>query len=452
MICLAIAIAMSTPTANIQENLRPQYHFTAQRGWLNDPNGLVYYKGEYHLFFQHNPFSTEWGNMTWGHAVSKDLLHWRQLPSALEPDNTGTMFSGSAVVDWKNSSGLGTKENPPMVMLYTAAGGTNEASKGVPFTQGLAYSIDGQTFTKLAGNPVLPHIEAENRDPKVFWHEPTKNWIMALYLNGDRYAIFRSHNLISWARAGSVSLPGDGECPDMFELAVDGDARNKKWVFWGAGGKYRLGSFDGYQFRPETDAIDSNFGPNCYASQTYSDAPKGRRIQIAWMRGGNYPGMPFNQQMTVPRELTLITTPVGPRLTINPVAELKKIRGKQLANLANIESGTTRIATTSDLLEIRVGLDAAANATLTLGEHEIRYEAATRSLSCMGRSAKLISGDAKFDLVIYRDRTSLEIFADRGLVTMPFCFVPSQSIREVVFSSKTPVANFQAYELKSTRS
>ncbi len=434
--CLMAAIAMVTQATDFQEKLRPQFHFTAPKGWLNDPNGLVFYKGEYHLFYQHNPFGAEWGNMTWGHAVSKDLLHWQHLPHALEPDAMGTMFSGSAVVDWKNTSGLGTKENPPMVILYTAAGGTNDLSKGQPFTQCLAYSIDGRTFTKYPGNPILPHIERENRDPKVFWHEPTKNWIMTLYLDGDHYAILRSHNLISWARAGNVTLPGDSECPDLFELPVDGDAKRKKWVFWGAAGKYRIGSFDGYQFKAETEPLTSNFGAHTYAAQTYSDAPRNRRIQIGWMRGGNYPGMPFNQQMTLPLELSLKSTPDGPRLSSLPVAELGKIRLRKLG-----------AGESAELLEVRAILDASADATLQIGEHEIRYEAATQTLHCLGKSAKLISGKPEFDLIVYRDRTSLEVFADSGLISMPFCFVPTKPVDRVSASS---AKRWEVYELKST--
>lgn len=419
MISLAVAIAMSTQTPDFNEKLRPQFHFTAPKGWLNDPNGLVFYKGEYHLFYQHNPFSTEWGNMTWGHAVSSDLLHWKHLPNAIKPDEMGTMYSGSAVVDWKNTSGLGTKENPPMVMFYTAAGGKNDLSKGKPFTQGLAYTTDGRTFTKLPGNPIIGHIEAENRDPKVIWHEPTKNWVMALYLDHDRYTIFRSHNLISWARAGNLSLPGDGECPDIFELPVDGDAKNKKWVFWGAAGKYRLGSFDGYVFKPETGSLDTNHGPHAYAAQTYSDLPKGRRVQISWMRGGNYPGMPFNQQMTLPLELTLISTPEGPRMSILPVKETSKLRSKE------VKAGAP---TTSELLEIRARFKADQSGSISVGEHQIRFDAATKTIHCGDRSAKLRSGKPEFEVVVFRDRTSLEVFGDYGLVSMPFCFVPSKAV------------------------
>ncbi|MBC8063413.1 MAG: hypothetical protein H7Y17_01170, partial [Chlorobia bacterium] len=290
-------------------------------------------------------------------------------------------------------------------------------------------------------NPIIPHIEAENRDPKVFWHEPTKNWIMALYLNQDRYTIFCSHNLISWARAGNVSIPGDGECPDMFELPIDGDPKNKKWVFWGAAGNYRLGSFDGYQFKPETDALDSNFGPNAYAAQTYSDAPKGRRIQISWMRGGNYPGMPFNQQMTVPLELTLISTAVGPRISILPIREAIKLRKGELA------ASFGEVKTSSDLLEVRATLSAKSDASLKVGEHEIRYDAETKTIHCLGRSAQLVSGKEEFDLIVYRDRTSIEIFADSGLVSMPFCFVPTKPIdgAELVGGQQLRV-----YELKPT--
>ena len=161
------------------EKFRPQFHFTARQNWLNDPNGLVHYDGTYHLFFQHNPAGLEWGNMTWGHAVSRDIVRWKQVENALEPDRLGTMFSGSAVVDWENTSGFQTGPDKPIVLIYTAAGGTSPESEGQPFTQCLAYSSDGgQTWVKYAGNPVLGCIRDGNRDPKVIWHAPTRRWIM----------------------------------------------------------------------------------------------------------------------------------------------------------------------------------------------------------------------------------------------------------------------------------
>jgi len=455
MIALAVALVMSLQmnSQTLGDELgRPQYHFTAHSGWINDPNGLVFFKGEYHLFFQHNPFGTEWGNMTWGHAVSKDLIHWEQLDHALHPDSSGTMYSGSAVVDHENTSGLGTAGQPPMVLLYTAAGNQSPASKGQPFTQGLAYSLDGRRFSKLASNPVLDHIEAENRDPKVVWHQPTNRWIMALYLNEDRYALFSSADLKHWERCDSVSMPGASECPDFFELPVKGDPKSRYWVFWSANGRYRLGRFDGARFTPSTEPIDSNFGPNCYAAQTYSDAPKGRRIQIAWMQGGRYPGMPFNQQMTVPREITLIKTKEGPRLAIQPVAELSKLRSKTLMNKRDLAVRELAIPCSTDLVELRLQWTRDQSLAIKFNGQEIRYEAADRSLLALGRKVQLRGESPVLDLVLYFDRTSLEVFADGGLVTIPGCFVAHPNSKDLVVTSDSGQAvlkRFEVFELKS---
>ena len=232
------------------EALRPQFHFSSRRGWLNDPNGLVCHDGTYHLFYQHNPYGTEWGNMHWGHAVSPDLVHWTERPVALYPDALGTMFTGCAVVDRHNTSGLGSGSQPPIVLVYTAAG--EWARPPVPYTQCLAFSADGgATWHKYDGNPVLPHQAGKNRDPKVIWHPQSERWIMALYLDRNAYSLFASRNLIDWERTCDLDLPGCTEVPDFFPLAVDGDPDDERWVFWGANTTYLVGDFDGRRFTPQ---------------------------------------------------------------------------------------------------------------------------------------------------------------------------------------------------------
>ena len=201
------------------EAYRPQFHFTPAKNWTNDPNGLVFYKSVYHLFFQHNPFGTQWGNMTWGHATSRDLVHWTEHAPAIHPDKLGTIFSGSAVVDGANTSGFRTADEKPIVCIYTSAGGTSPESQGQPFTQSLAFSNDrGATWMKYEKNPVLGHVAGSNRDPKVIWHEPTKKWVMALYLDVNDYALFGSKNLTEWTKLCDVAMLGTRECPDFFEL------------------------------------------------------------------------------------------------------------------------------------------------------------------------------------------------------------------------------------------
>ncbi len=414
------------------EPLRPQFHFSPARGWTNDPNGLVYYDGQYHLFFQHNPYGTGWGNMTWGHAVSPDLVHWNQLPDAIHPDELGTIFSGSAVVDQQNTTGWQTGPHKPLVCIYTSAGGTNAASKGQPFTQSIAFSTDrGRTWTKYAQNPVLGNIQGHNRDPKVIWHAASGQWIMILYLDQrGQFALFGSPDLKKWTRLSDLPFPDGHECPDLFELPVDGDPANTRWVAWEGGGHYLIGRFDGRQFAPESGPHPSKLGPNDYAAQTYSDIPAGdgRRIQIAWMAGGKYPGMPFNQQMSVPRVLTLRRTPEGIRLFFEPVEELKRLRGKhhgwkdlQLARASKPLEGPS-----GDRFDVEATLDLgqSQSAGITVRGQRVEYSAAKHELRALGKAAPLDIANGRLTLRILVDRTSMEIFAGDGRIQMAGCFVP----------------------------
>ncbi len=403
-----------------QEKHRPQFHFSSRRGWINDPNGLVYHEGTYHLFYQHNPYG--WGseNKHWGHAVSSDLVHWTELPEALYPDEYGTIWSGSAMVDWNNTAGFQQGDEKPIVLFYTAAGGTNAASKGRPFTQAIAYSVDrGETFAQYAGNPVMPDLEGGNRDPKVIWHEPTGRWVMALYLDKRDethcHALFASSDLRSWAKLSEVAMPaGMGECPDFFELPLDGDQANRKWVFSQASGHYLIGSFDGATFQPEV-------GPLCwqasesvaYAAQTFSDilAEDGRRIQVAWLRQ-ELPGMPFNQMMTFPVELTLRTTGSGPRVFVNPVHEIELLHGTSHVweNETLAEGGESQLTGISgDLFRLRARSSRIGDAQevgFVVRGLPVLYNAAKQEITC---------GKAVGTLRPVEGRISLEMLVDRAL-------------------------------------
>ncbi|MDY0167262.1 MAG: glycoside hydrolase family 32 protein [Thermoguttaceae bacterium] len=436
----ALVLADRLPDADnlYRERLRPQFHFSPARGWTNDPNGMVYYDGEYHLFFQHNPYGVNWGNMTWGHAISPDMIHWRQLPDAIHPDELGTIFSGSGVVDRNNTTGWQTGEHKPIVAVYTSAGGTNAESRGQPFTQSIAYSTDrGRTFTKYDGNPVLEHIAGGNRDPKVIWHEPTKQWVMILYLQRPQFALFGSPNLKQWTKLSELDIPGGHECPDLFELPVDGDPENTRWVVWEAAGRYAIGRFDGKVFTPESDVLDSCFGANDYAAQTFSNLPgeDGRCIQIAWMRGGRYPNMPFNQQMTVPRVLSLRTTADGVQLFIEPVEELKVLREREhrRSDVALDDSPVTLGGLAGELFDIEAvfEIDKAETVGIEVRGHRIEYSAAANELTALGRKAPLKPDGSRISLRILVDRTSVEVFANKGRVQMANCFLPDDDKREI---------------------
>ena len=300
-----------------REPLRPQQHFTFKRGWNNDPNGLIYHNGEYHLFAQHNPFEAAWQNMHWGHAVSSDLVHWRQLPIALRPDKLGTMYSGSAVIDKNNTAGFGKDGKSAMVAVYTSCGRVNFT----PQCQCLAYSLDnGRNWTKYEGNPVLEssteRFGSGTRDPKVFRYEPAGHWVMVLF-EGDGHSIYTSPDLKEWTYRSHIT--GFYECPDFYELPVDGDPGNTKWVMTAASGVYMLGSFDGFSFKSETGMLMYAEG-EFYAGQTFSDFPDGRRVQILWEKT-SYEDMPFRSSFSTPLEMTLRTTRDGVRLFAEPARE-----------------------------------------------------------------------------------------------------------------------------------
>ncbi|MEI7835812.1 MAG: glycoside hydrolase family 32 protein [Planctomycetota bacterium] len=435
---------------------RPQFHFTPRTGWTNDPNGLVFYRGQYHLFFQHNPVSVKWGNMTWGHALSTDLVHWRQVDNAICPDELGTIYSGSAVVDWHNTSGFGSGEAPPIVAIYTSAGDQLRPPRA--FTQSIAFSPDaGRTWQKYGGNPVLAHIRAANRDPKVIWHEPTSRWVMALYLDANDYILLGSKDLKNWQKLSDVTMPGTGECPDLFELPVDGDPADTRWVFWGAAGAYRVGRFDGTTFTPETDSLRAESGANGYAAQTYSDIPSadGRRIQISWMLGGKYPAMPFNQQLSFPVELTLRQRPEGLRLCRRPVRELALLHARAHAwRDAPLAPGRNLIPDTKhDLFDIHATIDvgSAKFLGLILRGIDFRYDVAAGKFTYLGRDIPVAPDGSLLRFQLLVDRTSLEFFTADGSVSASFCFLPEACDVPLEFyaDGEAKVVELTVQELKS---
>lgn len=440
-----------------REPLRGQFHFSPQRGWNNDPNGMVYYNGEYHLFFQHNPYGWGWGNMHWGHAVSRDMIHWKELGDKLAPDSFGPMFSGSAVVDWNNTSGFGKDGKPPIVLIYTAAGN--------PTVQCIAYSNDGRTFTKYSGNPVVKQITGGNRDPKVMWHEPSKQWVLVLYVEWEKkhtIHFFTSPNLRDWTLASITDgIPGSNylfECPDFFELPVDGKASNKKWVLLAANGEYAVGTFDGRKFTPEQTKLTGHRGRGFYAPQTFSDIPKkdGRRIQIGWFQTETK-GMPFNQSMTVPLELKLVSTPDGPRMTFTPVNELTKLRGKAYrvnAGTLTPASANPLAQVATELVELRTEFTPAEGSEVTFSVRgcAITYDAKKQELIVNGHRAPAPLLKGKQRLIIYCDRTGLEVFASDGLCYVPMPFQPKASdlsLGAAVRNGEATFSKLEAYALKS---
>lgn len=422
----AIEPSNSLPVAIESEQRRPQFHFTSHRGWLNDPNGLVYFQGEWHLFYQHNPFGWNWGNMHWGHAVSRDLLHWQELPEAIYPHQWGDWaFSGSAVVDEQNTSGFKTGSEAVLVAAYTSTG------RG----ECIAFSNDrGRTWTDYDRNPVVKHT---GRDPKVIWHAPSKQWVMAVYDEPPKIArgisFYSSPNLKDWTYTSRIE--GFFECPDLFALPVDGKSDQQKWVLYGADGKYLTGDFDGKAFHP-TSEMQQVWHGNFYAAQTFSDVPDGRRIQIGWANGVTFPGQPFNQQMTIPVELTLRSTPGGVRMLAWPVKEVASASEKKplaVAGGAEIKlpaGQQTHVLASGASLELfdmsgDLQVGQAEKITLTFRGTPVVYDVKAQRLICRHANASVAPVDGKLSLRVIGDRGSLEIFANQGQVAMSVADSPA---------------------------
>lgn len=434
-----------------KEKNRPQFHFTTRRGWINDPNGLIYHDGEYHLFYQHNPFERDWENMHWGHAVSKDLIHWTELPDALFPDHLGTMFSGSAVIDYDNTAGFNKGKIPAMVAAYTAASSAKQV-------QGIAYSLDnGRTFTKYDKNPVIDSKakwdSQDTRDPKVFWYAPSKHWVMVLN-ERDGHSIYTSANLKDWNYESHVT--GFWECPELFELSVDGDKNHTKWVMYGATGTYMLGSFDGKAFTPEAGKYCYTTG-SIYAAQTFTNIPAsdGRRIQIGWGRV-SHPDMPFNGMMMLPTELTLRTTKDGIRLVSVPVKEtetlFKPVRSWKSLSSDEANSKLKEFYDT-DCLRIKttIKLSHATDAGFNLfGQRMIGYDMNSNTLNGRFYSPQ---DPTSMELTadIYVDRTTIEVFIDGGLYSYSMERRPEMNNKEGLhfWGNRIEVKDLEVFSVES---
>ena len=417
-----------------RESLRPQVHFSSQRGWNNDPNGLVWHDGEYHMYYQHNPYEREWENMHWGHAVSKDLIHWEELPAALFPDTLGTMFSGSAVIDHQNSAGFG---KDALVAIYTAA--------GKRMTQNIAYSLDrGRTFTKFSGNPLL----GPDRDPKVFWYAPGKHWVMALY-NENYVAIYNSTDLKKWTYKSQVK--GFYECPELFELPVDGNPAQRKWVMYAASGTYMIGRFDGAVFTPEKGKYHYHTGV-MYAAQTYNNTPDGRRIQVGWGRV-EAPGMPFNQLMLFPQALTLKTTSEGVRLFCNPIPEISTLHlgHHDLSGLTVAAANERLKSIKSDLIHAVMDIEIDKGLGLELfykGNPILYYDGNFTKFNGVPYDSEKPAA-FRFQIEMILDRTTVEGYVDGGKLFVAEALRPAKSTSGLELRGDLKIHRLDLYELGS---
>ena len=453
---------------------RPQVHFSPEKSWMNDPNGMVYYEGEYHLFYQYYPDGLQWGPMHWGHAITKDLVHWEHLPIALFPDSLGLIFSGSAVVDWKNTTGFGINGKPPLVAMFTHHKVEAEKAGRHDFQyQSLAYSNDkGRTWTKYAGNPVIPNPNNihDFRDTKVFWHEESQRWVVVLAA-GDHVEFYNSPDLKSWTKTGEFGVGhgnhgGVWECPDLFRMNVEG-IKGKRWVLLqsigtgapngGSGTQYFFGEFDGKTFINENPASEErwlDFGCDNYAGVTWSNAPDGRRLFIGWMSNWQYaqkvPTAPWRSAMTTVCELTMKNTRAAVLLSRQPVKELDLIKTNTISLPTNEPGGVFAPNAMPSAFDMELNVNLSSTTAKILGyrfsnskgeELRVGYERTTNRWFIDRRRVgktdfsdvfagihyaprAVVTNDLQFRLVM--DVSSVELFADGGSTCMTDLFFPSE--------------------------
>ncbi len=482
--CKEMKLSDTFDTGN-REKFRPTYHFSPLYGWMNDPNGMVYKDGEYHLFYQHNPYGSKWGNMHWGHAISKDLINWEHRPDAITPDALGTIFSGSAVVDTDNTAGFGAGA---IVAIYT-----QNSDRQV---QSIAYSTDnGRSFTKYENNPVLTSDARDFRDPKVFWHKETQRWIMLLAV-GQEMQIFSSSNLKDWAfessfGEGQGAHGGVWECPDLFELPVDG-TNEKKWVllcnlnpggpFGGSATQYFVGTFNGKEFVNESPSKTKwmDWGKDHYATVTWSDAPDNRRIAIAWMSNWQYandvPTSQYRSPNSVPRDLSLFTVDGETYLQSAPSPELLKLRDiskkrsfkvngtRTIKDMIAGNEGAYEIELTienqyADVIGFRLYNDKGEEVDMQYDMKEKKFSMDRRKSGDVGFNENfpmltwtaIESGKDELKLRLFVDKSSVEAFVDGGRFVMTNQVFPSEPYTHIDFYSKGgayKVDSFVIYKLK----
>lgn len=488
-----IALADTFDTAN-REKYRPAFHHTPRYGWMNDPNGMFYKDGRWHLYYQYNPYGSKWQNMTWGHSVSDDLVNWEHLPEAIRPNGLGSVFSGSCAVDHDNTAGFGSDA---VIALYTSAGTSQ--------MQSLASSTDGGlTFNIYPSNPVLT-LESEARDPKVFWNDSTKEWNMILaHALDHEMLIFTSPDMKSWTLQSSFgkglgAQGGVWECPDLFELPVAG-TDEKKWVllcninpdgpFGGSGTQYFVGDFDGKTFKADTDAAGNvstkwlDYGKDHYATVTWSDAPDGRRVALGWMSNWQYaadvPTMQFRSANTLPREMGLFRAPDGEVYASSaPSPELEALRGKLAAKVKKTTVGRKARSfalpwENGGICEILMDIEASKAKTVNVvfsnsqGEKVVmQYDPAAATLSFDRTQSGITDFSEGFPAVtvtptheasgrialrIFVDRSSMEVFGNDGefvMTNLVFPRTPYTALSVSAEGGNAKVENLRIYSLKS---